>query len=266
MTRRIRNPFLFGQRGPDDCTMADEKEYHIGLAPGDIPELVLLPGDPGRAREIAETFFEDPQEVAKKREFWSYKGIWKGTPVAVCSTGIGCPSAAIALEELIKIGCTKFIRVGTCGAISREVRSGDLVVFTGAVRDDGTSRQYVPIEYPAVADQEVVTAIREKATESGVIHHVGVGHSKDAFYSEFPDYVADPDEMKRKWDAMRRAGVLATEMESAALFVIGLLRDVKVGTVCVVIGENVEQEAKISGKPPLDELITVALDALVSLK
>jgi uridine phosphorylase len=246
--------------------MPGDKEYHIGIAPGEIPPIVLLPGDPSRAREIAETFFENPEEVAKKREFWSYRGTWKGTPVAVCSTGIGCPSAAIALEELVKVGCSRFIRVGTCGAISHKVKAGDLIIFTGAVRDDGTSRQYVPIEYPAVADPEVIAALAAKAAERGANYYMGVGHSKDAFYSEFPGYVADPDEMKRKWDAMRRAGILATEMESAALFVIGSLRGVKVGTVCVVVGENVEEEAKIEGKPPLDNLISVALDALVTLE
>jgi len=226
--------------------MDSEKEYHIGIAPGEIPKLVLLPGDPDRSKKIAEMFFDNPEEIAKKREYWSFKGTWNDVPVAVCSTGIGCPSAAIALEELVKVGCKTFIRVGTSGAISHKVVSGDIVIFSGSVRDEGTSRQYVPIEFPAVA-------------------HPGIGHSKDAFYSEHPDYVADPESMRKKWAAMKDANVLATEMEAAALFVIGHLRGVKVGAACVVIGENVDQEAKIVGKPPLDDLVTVSLDALISI-
>jgi len=244
--------------------MESEKEYHIGIAPGEIPELVLLPGDPDRSRKIAEKFFDNPSEIAKKREYWSFKGTWKGVPVAVCSTGIGCPSAAIALEELVKVGCKTFIRVGTSGAISHKVVSGDIVIFSGAVRDEGTSRQYVPIEFPAVAHPEIVVALTKAAESRGATYHVGIGHSKDAFYSEHPDYVADPDSTRKKWAAMRDSNVLVTEMEAAALFVIGHLRGVKVGAACVVIGENVDQEAKIVGKPPLDDLVTIALDALTS--
>jgi uridine phosphorylase len=182
----------------------------------------------------------------------------------VCSTGIGCPSAAIALEELVKIGCKTFIRVGTSGAISHKVTSGDIVIFTGSIRDEGTSKQYIPIEFPAIAHPEIVRALCVAAESKDIPHHVGIGHSKDAFYCEHPSYVADPESMRKKWEKMRRAGVLATEMEAAALFVIGYLRGVKVGCACVVIGENVDKEAKIVGKPPLDNLVTIALDALIS--
>lgn len=244
--------------------MESEKEYHIGIAPGEIPELVLLPGDPYRSKKIADGFFDNPCEIAKQREYWSFKGTWNGVPVAVCSTGIGCPSAAIALEELVKVGCKTFIRVGTSGAISHDVSSGDIVIFSGAVRDEGTSRQYVPIEFPAVAHPDVVIALTKAAEKRGATYHVGIGHSKDAFYSEHPEYVADPESMRKKWTAMKDSNVLATEMEAAALFVIGHLRGVKVGAACVVIGENVDQEAKIVGKPPLDDLVTVSLDALIS--
>ena len=246
--------------------MAEDKEYHIDIAPGEIPELVLLPGDPDRAKKIAMDFFDEPEEIAKKREYWSFKGKWKGVPVAVCSTGIGCPSAAIAIEELVKVGCTTFIRVGTSGAISREVVTGDIVIFTGAVRDEGTSRQYVPLAFPAVADPTVVLALKQAAEAKGATYAVGIGHSKDAFYSEHPDFVADPVGTRAKWEAMRKAGVLATEMEAAALFVIGHLRGVKVGSACVVIGENIEKEQKIVGKPPLDDLVIIALDAITSFK
>ena len=166
----------------------------------------------------------------------------------------------------MKVGCNLFIRVGTSGAISHSVNTGDLVIFTGSVRDDGTSRQYVPIQFPAVANPEVVVALTKAAQSCGVKYHVGIGHSKDAFYSEHPDYVSDPEGTRRKWEMMRNSGVLATEMEASALFVIGHLRDVKVGAVCVVIGENVEKEAKIVGKPPIDDMISVALDAITSFR
>lgn len=242
-----------------------EKEYHIDIAPGEIPPLVLLPGDPDRSRIIAEQFFDNPQEIAKKREYWSFKGTYKGTPVAVCSTGIGCPSAAIAIEELIKVGCNTFVRVGTAGAIDSTLRAGDIVIFSGSVRDDGTSKAYAPIEYPAVADPILLAALMKYAKESNASFRVGIGHSKDSFYSEFPDMVADPISMKARWNSYRRAGVLATEMESAALFVIGQLRQVRVGTACVIVGEPIEEEAKIVGKPKLDDLVAISLNAMISL-
>ncbi|MHA1960828.1 MAG: nucleoside phosphorylase [Candidatus Thorarchaeota archaeon] len=245
--------------------MKEEKEYHIGISKGEIPPLVLLPGDPDRSRIIANEFFDQPEEIARKREYWSFKGKYSGVPVAVCSTGIGCPSAAIAIEELIRVGCKTFIRVGTSGAIDSSLVAGDLVIMTGAVRADGTSRQYVPIEYPAIADPNVVRALQDAAQKRGVNCHTGIGHSKDAFYSEHPDLVADPEGTRRKWEQFRNARVLATEMESSALFVIGQMREVRVGTVCVIIGEPIEKESKIVGKPPLDNLVTVALDALTSL-
>lgn len=246
--------------------MTTEREYHIGIGPGEMPKLVLLPGDPDRSRKIAERFFDDQEELAKKREYWSFRGTWKEIPVGVCSTGIGCPSAAIALEELVHLGCKVFIRVGTSGAISHNVVSGDVVILTGSVRDEGTSRQYAPIEFPAIADPDVVNELTKAAQQHGARYHVGIGHSKDAFYSEYPSYVTDVDSMRRKWIAMRNAGVLITEMESSALFVVGHLRGVKVGTACVVIGENVDKEVKITNKPLLDNLLTIALNALISFR
>ncbi|MHA1908527.1 MAG: nucleoside phosphorylase [Candidatus Thorarchaeota archaeon] len=243
-----------------------DREYHINIAPGEIPPLVLLPGDPDRSKKIAETFFDNPEEVAKKREYWSFRGTYKGTPVAVCSTGIGCPSAAIAIEELIKVGCHTFVRVGTAGAIDSSLSAGDVVIFSGAVRDDGTSRQYAPIEYPAISNPDLLFALMKAADERGSKYRVGIGHSKDSFYSEYPEMVADPISTKAKWDSYRRAKVLATEMESAALFVIGQMRGVRVGTACVIVGEPIEKEAKIVGKPKLDDLVNISLQAMISLQ
>ena len=249
----------------NDLMMESKKEYHIDVAPGEIPPLILLPGDPFRAKKIADTYFENPKEIAHKREYWSFKGEYKGVPVAVCSTGIGCPSAAIAIEELIRVGGRVFVRVGTAGAIDSSLHAGDIVIFTGSIRDDGTSRQYVPLEYPAIADPLLVQKLTKVASEKNSRVAVGIGHSKDAFYSEFPEMVADSASMKKKWNMMRSAGVLATEMEAATLFVIGQLRKVRVGAICVIVGEPIEEEAKISGKPKLDDLIQIALDAMISI-
>ncbi|TFG09359.1 nucleoside phosphorylase [Candidatus Thorarchaeota archaeon] len=246
--------------------MSEEKQYHIGISPGEIPPRVLLPGDPGRAEWIAKNFFENPSEIARNREYWSFKGEYQGEKVAVCSTGIGCPSAAIAIEELIKVGCDTFIRVGTSGAVDPSLQAGDVVIFSGSVRDDGTSKQYVPIEFPALADFGMVQALIAAAESRGVSYRVGIGHSKDAFYSEYPNHVAHSEKTRRRWETLRKAKVLATEMEAAALFVIGYLRGVRVGTVCVVIGEPVGEEVTISGKPPVEKLTQIALDALTTLK
>jgi uridine phosphorylase len=156
----------------DSEVTRSDKEYHIDIAPGEIPPRVLLPGDPDRAKTIATEFFDNPVEIAKKREYWSFKGTYENTPVAVCSTGIGCPSAAIALEELVKVGCTTFIRVGTSGAIDSSIQTGEIVIFTGAVREDGTSRTYVPIEFPAVANPELVNALSNAASQRSVKYRV----------------------------------------------------------------------------------------------
>ncbi|TXT57380.1 MAG: Uridine phosphorylase [Candidatus Thorarchaeota archaeon] len=246
--------------------MGKETEYHIGIAKGEIPEYVLLPGDPKRAKAIAERFFDNPELIADKREYLSYKGTYQGLPVAVCSTGIGCPSAAIAIEELIHVGCHTFIRVGTAGAINNSLTAGDLVIITGSVRDDGTSKQYVPVEFPAIANPLVVSKLEQAAKKYTDRYFLGIGHSKDAFYSEYPDKVADPDTTEKKWEMMRNSGVLATEMEAATLFVIGHLRGVRVGSICVIVGEPIEKEAKIIGKPDLGPLIHTALDSFVALQ
>ncbi|MFO7835385.1 MAG: nucleoside phosphorylase [Candidatus Thorarchaeota archaeon] len=244
--------------------MMNRSEYHIRIAKGEMPQRVLLPGDPGRAKAIAHTYFDNPSEVARNREYWSFKGEYDGIEVGVCSTGIGCPSAAIAIEELVKVGCKSFIRVGSAGAIDRTLSAGDLVIFSGSVRDDGTSVQYVPIEYPAVADPVMVQSLARAAERRNAPYRIGIGHSKDAFYSEHPDMVSNPTALKQKWKSMERVGVLATEMESAVLFVLGHLRKVRVGTVCVIIGEPIQNKAEITEKPKLEHLVPVALDAITA--
>lgn len=159
------------------------KQMHIQIKKGDIGRYVILPGDPGRCERIAR-YFDEPEFLSSNREYTVWRGKLNGEPVAVCSTGIGGPSTAIALEELIECGADTFIRVGTSGGIVETVQSGDIVIATAAVRQEGTTREYIPIEYPAVADFFVVRALHEAAAALGYRQHVGVIQSKDSFYGE----------------------------------------------------------------------------------
>ncbi|MGL4875520.1 MAG: nucleoside phosphorylase, partial [Clostridium sp.] len=153
-----------------------QKEYHIDVAKGEVGEYVILPGDPKRCEKIAK-YFDNPVLVADNREYVTYTGYLDGVKVSVTSTGIGGPSAAIALEELVKCGAKTFIRVGTCGGMDLEVKGGDLVVATGAIRAEGTSREYAPIEYPAVANLQVVNALVKASEDAKETYHVGVCQS-----------------------------------------------------------------------------------------
>ena len=144
----------------------DGKQYHIALKKGDVGRYVLLPGDPGRCEPIAR-LFDNPRHVATNREYVTWTGELDGVPVSVTSTGIGCPSAAIALEELVRVGADTFIRVGTSGHIQKDIKSGDLAIITAAIRDEGTSKHYMPIEFPAVADIDLVMALQRAAKKTG---------------------------------------------------------------------------------------------------
>ena len=159
------------------------RQYHIQVANGEVGRYVILPGDPKRCKKIAQ-YFEDPVMIADNREFITYTGTLDGVKVSVTSTGIGGPSAAIAMEELARCGADTFVRIGTCGGIQPEVKSGDIVVATGAVRMEGTSKEYAPIEYPAVADLMVVNALVSAAKEKDCEFYTGVVQSKDAFYGQ----------------------------------------------------------------------------------
>ena len=158
-------------------------QYHLQLTQGDVGRYVLLPGDPGRCEKIAR-FFDEPKLMARNREYVTYTGTLSGEKVSVTSTGIGCPSTAIAVEELIRVGAQTFIRVGTSGGIQPGTKTGDIAIVTAAIRDEGTSRQYLPIEYPAVADPDVVIALRQGALKLELPFRTGVSHSKDSFYGE----------------------------------------------------------------------------------
>ncbi|MBN2053466.1 uridine phosphorylase [bacterium] len=238
----------------------DERQYHIHLKQGDVGRYVLLPGDPGRVEKIA-GFLDDARPVAANREFVTWRGTHAGVPVAVVSTGIGCPSAAICLEELIKVGADTFIRVGTSGSLQPRVKLGDLVISTAAVREEGTSRQYVPLSFPAVADLDVTLALRDAAAALGFTAHAGITHCKDAFYIEGGVDLPLQESNQALWRTWLRAGVVSTAMEAGALFVLGSIRGVRVGEVMAVIGET-WNDAPVVAKVGIDEAIRCALEAI----
>ena len=198
----------------------DQKQYHIAARRGEIGGYCLLPGDPGRCEAIA-ACLENPYHLTSNREYNIWCGTLEGERVTVCSTGIGGPSTAIAVEELAACGAHTFIRVGTCGGIALPVKAGDVVIASGAVRQDGTSREYAPSEFPAVPDTDVLLALTAAAKELRYPYHTGVVQSKDSFYGQHsPHRMPTSGDLLAKWEAWKRLGVLASEMEAATLFTV----------------------------------------------
>ena len=218
------------------------KQFHIACAQGDIGRYCILPGDPGRVPAIA-ALFGDAKQIAYNREFNVWTGTLLGEKVTACSTGIGGPSASIAMEELHKCGADTFIRTGTCGGIDLNVQSGDVVVATGAIRYEHTSREYAPIEFPAVADFQVTNALVEATKKLSFPLHTGIVQCKDSFYGQH-DPAASPVyyELQQKWESWKRLGVKASEMESAALFVVAAALGCRCGS-CFHVVWNQEREA-----------------------
>jgi uridine phosphorylase len=217
-------------------------QYHIKMSSGDIGRYVLLPGDPDRVPLIA-SFLDNAQLVAENREHRTYTGSIKGTQVSVTSTGIGGPSTAIAVEELAKLGADTFIRVGTSGMMQDFIKPGNLIVVSGAVRDEGTALHYMPIDFPAIAHLDVVECLRQACEATGVTYHVGLSHSKDSFYGEVePDRMPISQTLKHRWDAWVQAGVLCSEMEAAALFVLASTLGKRAGGIMVAGGSQVGLE------------------------
>ncbi len=232
-------------------------QYHIGCAPGDVGRYCILPGDPARSELIAR-FFDDPVQVAYNREYNTYTGTLLGEKVSVCSTGIGGPSAVIAMEELTAIGADTFLRVGTCGGIDLKVQSNDLVIATGAIRHEGTSREYAPIEFPAVPDYEVLTALVDAAKALGKPWHAGVVQCKDSFYGQHsPQRMPVSYELEAKWEAWKRLGVLASEMESAALFTAAAALGVRCGSIFHVVWNQEREKAGLDQKESTNVLLSV---------
>lgn len=218
-----------------------EKQFHIHCVEGDVGRYVILPGDPGRCESIAK-LFDDAHFVASNREFNIWTGTLMGEKVSVCSTGIGGPSASIAMEELHNIGADTFIRVGTCGGIDIDVKSGDIVVATGAIRYEHTSQEYAPIEYPAVPDFGITTALVQACKNLGKRFTTGVVQNKDSFYGQHsPEKSPVYYELLQKWESWKRLGVKASEMESAALFVVASALKCRCGS-CFHVIWNQERE------------------------
>ena len=243
------------------------KQYHIQVGEGDVGRYVILPGDPKRCAKIAK-YFDDPLLVADNREYVTYTGYLDGVKVSVTSTGIGGPSASIAMEELVMSGADTFIRIGTCGGMQLDIKSGDVVIANGAIRMEGTSREYAPAEFPAVADVHVTYALMRAAEELKQTYHVGIVQCKDSFYGQHsPERMPVSYELLNKWEAWKRLGCLASEMESAALFVIASHLRVRAGS-CFLVMANQEREKEGLENPVVhdtDMAIRVAIQAIRKL-
>lgn len=245
----------------------ESRQYHIQVAQGEVGRYVIMPGDPKRCVKIAQ-YFDDPVLIADNREYITYTGTLDGVKVSVTSTGIGGPSASIAMEELCRCGADTFVRIGTCGGMQTEVKSGDVVIATGAIRMEGTSKEYAPIEYPAVADLEVTNALVSAAKAKGFPYHAGVVECKDAFYGQHePEKMPAGYELLSKWEAWKMMGCLASEMESAALFIAAGKLRVRAGS-CFLVVANQERE-KLGLENPVvhdtDMAIQAAVEAIRNL-
>lgn len=218
-------------------------QYHLQIREKEIGRYVILPGDPKRCEKIA-NYLEHPVLIAENREYVTYTGYLDQEKVSVTSTGIGGPSAAIAMEELVKCGADTFVRIGTCGGMDLDVKGGDMVIATGAIRMEGTSKEYAPIEFPAIADLEISNALVKAVKKLKYTYHVGVVQSKDSFYGQHdPDTKPVNYELMNKWQAWMKLGCKGSEMESAALFTVASYLGVRCGANLMVIG-NQEREKR----------------------
>ncbi len=212
-----------------------QKQYHIHLAPGDVGEYVLLPGDPARS-DIVAKYLDDAQLVANNREHRTFTGYYKGVKVSVTSTGMGCPSATIAAEELINIGAKTLVRIGSSAALDPRIKIGDLMISVGAMKNEGTSRFYVPENFPAVPDYEfnhtLITTAREMTADTEEKLYVGINSSDDAFYGETPEFL----------DSLRKLKVMNIEMEASALYTVGHVRGVRTACICGASGNLTNAE------------------------
>ena len=233
-------------------------QHHIHLKEGDVGEYVLLPGDPGRAEVIAR-HFDDAKHIATNREYVTYTGYLDGVKVSVTSTGIGCPSSAIAMEELVRVGAKTFIRVGTSGSIQPGTKSGELAIVSAAIRDEGTSLHYMPADFPAVAHYEVVQALRKAATDKGLAHRVGISQSKDSLYGEVePEHSGVTQRLLDRWKAWEIGGAICSEMEASTLFVLASMLRVRAGGIMVMHGEG-----ELGSLEPLIETAVLAVRELI---
>ncbi len=255
------------------------RQFHIQCQEGDIAPYVLLPGDPGRVPIVA-AHWDEAHKVAQNREYVTYTGTYKGVPITCTSTGIGCPSTGIAIEELARIGARVFIRIGTCGTFQDYARIGDLAIFEGAMRYDGASRQYAPLEFPAVASLEVTQALIDSAQALGARYHVGITRSADVFYACHP---GPGSSFNNFWQSswaqhfgdLQRLGVLGAEMESSIIFVLARVWGLRAGTVAVILDSVMHADDEkghfdpaavfIDGRESVELMARVASEAVVRL-
>ena len=247
-----------------DYTEGAGKQYHTAVGQGDVGKYVILPGDPKRCEKIAK-YFDEPHFVADNREFTTYTGTLLGEKVSVTSTGIGGPSASIAMNELNRCGADTFIRVGTCGGMQLDVKGGDIVIATGAIRMEGTSREFAPIEFPAVSDFSVTTALTSSASKLGLTYHTGVVQSKDSFYGQHePEKMPVSYELINKWNAWLKLGCLASEMETAALFIEASYLHVRCGACYLVLANQERAKAGLDNTQAhdTDSAVRAAVEAM----
>ena len=249
------------QSSADRPTMEDNMQYHIRCKQGDINRFVLLPGDPERVNAIADTW-DEPKFIASHREFRTFSGKYSGVDISACSTGIGGPSAAIALEELANLGADTFIRIGTCGAINEKINCGDLIICSGAMRQDGTSEDYIDLSYPAVANYEVVTALIQACEKHGKKYHVGISCTTSSFHCGqarpgFNNFTQS--KFENKIQDLQRAGVLNFEMEAATILTLAGLYGLRAGAVFAVVADRNKNKFVYTG---IDNAIIIANEAV----
>ena len=235
--------------------------HHLKLKKGDVGRYVIMPGDPKRCVKIAKRL-DDAKLIADYREYATYTGYINGVKVSATSHGIGGPSTAIALEELIKVGADTFIRVGTCGGMNIDVLPGDVVIVNGAIKGGGTMDNYIPKEFPCVPNIDVLEAMIEGADKIKTRTHVGVVQCKDAFYAQHaPESMAVDKELLYKWDSYIKAGCLASEMESATLFAVGAAKTVRTGAAMLVLHN--QERVKNNINDPKDYTGEEAIDLII---
>ena len=242
-----------------------EKLYHIGFDDTHGALYAILPGDPGRVEKIA-SCLENPRFHCQNREYTTWLGSLEGKTVMVMSTGMGGPSTAIAVEELYQTGVRNFLRVGTCGGMALPVTGGDIVIATAAIRMEGTSKEYVPVEFPAVANIDVTNALVEAAGKLNARWHAGVVQCKDSFYGQHsPDRMPAGKELMDKWDAWIKAGCLASEMESATLYIVSQILGARAGCALNVVW-NQERERKGMSNPHSHDTSLVVKTAVEAVR
>ena len=245
-----------------DLMHHNEVMHHIQLRRGDVGRYVFLPGDPGRCEKIA-SYFDNPKLMACNREYKTYTGTLLGEKVSVTSTGIGGPSTAIAVEELSMIGADTFIRLGTSGGMQPFLRTSDLAILTGAVRDEGTTLHYMPAEFPAVANIDVVNALREAADKLHFTHYEGIGQSKDSFYGQHqPERMPVANRLLDRWKAWVDGGSLCSEMEASTLFIVSSILRARAGGVMMVYMHDEVDEERQKAADDLGSLIQTGIEAV----